>query len=294
MRDLARRLARVDFYVRSSVCQALPGRRRSRFRGAGLELDKITAYELGDDPRWINWSATARTGGTRVLKNSLIEERQLQVVLAVDLSGSMEFGTMRASKREVAAEVAAVIAHVAWRMGDAVGFVGYTSRVERAWPPRRSPRDRFLIPAIILGLRAGGRADGTAVLAHLPRTRSLVFVLSDFQDDPAVLGPAVIAAARRHDVVPVIIEDPRERSLPGGSALVRVRDLETGAHRSIWLGRSSGEAWRRRLERREADLATLFWRAGVEPLRVDPTRDPLLEIATFFLRRRARARCGAG
>lgn len=296
MNDLLRKLARVDFYVCWYVSQLGAGKRPSRFRGAGLEFEKITRYDLGEDPRWINWKATARTGGMRVLKNTLIEERQLQVLLAVDMSASMDFGTTRASKQRVAAEIAAMLAHVAWRMGDSVGFVGYSSKVERYWPPRSSPHYRLLIPATILsgGVQPGGRADFSTVLDRLPSKRSLLFVLSDFQEDLAVLSPALRTAARHHDLVPVIIEDPRERSLPEGTGLIQMRDLETGAYRSLWLNRKSREAWMERLQRRDEELTALFKRAGVDALRVDPTIDPLTKITRLFLRRRRMGRCGSG
>jgi uncharacterized protein (DUF58 family) len=294
--DLLRKLAQVDFYVRWYVSQVEAGQRPSRFRGAGLEFEKISRYDLGEDPRWINWKATARTGGMRVLKNTLIEERPLQVLLAVDVSGSMDFGTARASKRRVAAEIAAAIAHVAWRTGDPVGCLAYTSRVDRYWPPRYSPQYRRLIPdAILRGAdRSGGGTAFSAVLERLPTKRSLLFALSDFQEEVARLEPAVMIAARRHDLVPIVIEDPRERSLPEGPGFVEMRDLETGAYRSVWLSRTNREAWMERLRRRDQELAALFERSGAEVLRVDPTVDSVTEIARFFLRRRRRGRCGHG
>jgi uncharacterized protein (DUF58 family) len=297
MNDLLKKLARVDFYVRWYVSQVGAGSRPSRFRGAGLEFEKITRYDLGEDPRWINWKATARTGGMRVLKNTLIEERQLQVFLAVDLSRSMDFGTTRASKRRVAAEIAAAVAHVAWRAGDPIGFAGYTSEVERYWPPRWfAPEFRLLIPATVLdgSTRSSGAADFSVVLDRLPRKRSLVFALSDFQEDLAVLESAVRTAARHHDLVPVVIEDPHERALPEETGVIRMRDLETGAYRSLWLNRKSREAWREQLRKRAEELTALFRRTGVEALRVDPTMDLPIEIARFFLRRRRIGRCGSG
>lgn len=293
MKDLLRKLARVDFYIRWYVSQVGAGRRPSRFRGAGLEFEKITRYDLGEDPRWINWAATARSGGMRVLKNTLIEERQLQVFLAVDLSTSMDFGTTRTSKRRVAAEIAAVLAHVAWRVGDSVGFAGYTSQVDRHWSPRLSPQYRLLIPATILSSQANpsANADFSTVLGHLPRKRSLLFALSDFHEDPHLLEPAVRTAARHHDLVPVIIEDPRERWLPEGTGVIDMRDLETGAHRRVWLSRKTREAWAERLKKRDEELTALFRRTGAEPVRVSPAMDPLTEMARLFLRRRRMGRC---
>lgn len=296
MNDLLRKLTQVDFYVRWYVSQVGAGQRPSRFRGAGLEFEKITRYDLGEDPRWINWKATARAGGMRVLKNTLIDERPLQVLLAVDVSGSMDFGTARASKRSVAAEMVAAITHVAWRMGDPVGCLAYTSRVDRFWPPRNSPQYRHLIPEAIGrgGARSGGGAAFSAVLERLPTKRSLLFALSDFQEDVARLEPAVMIAARRHDLVPVVIEDPRERSLPEGPGCVEMRDLETGAYRSVWLSRKNREAWMDRRRRRDQALGALFKRSGAEVLRVDATVDSVTEIARFFLRRRRWGRCGRG
>ncbi len=295
MNDLLQKLARVDFYVRWYGAQLGAGGRPSRFRGAGLEFDKITRYDLGEDPRGINWLATARTGGMRVLKNTFVEERQLHVLLAVDLSASMDFGTHRASKRRVAAELAAVVAHVAWRTGDPVGFLGYASKVERSWPVRSRPQYRRLIPATIL--EATGieePADFAAVLGQLPRKRSLLFALSDFQEDLAVLEPAVTAAARHHDLIPVVVQDPRERALPEGPGVIELRDLETGVRRSIWLNHRTREAWAERWRQRDEDLRALFRRSGVEALHVSPTNDPVIEIARLFLRRRRLGRWGRG
>lgn len=288
MKDILQKLADVDFYIRWYVSQAGAGRWPSLFRGAGLEFEKITRYDFGEDPRWINWAATARTGGLQVLKNTLVEEHALQVFLVVDLSASMDFGTRRASKRRVAAEVAAILTHAAWRAGDSVGFAGFTSTVQAYWPPRPSPEYRLRIPAAILGSRPrpGERAELACVLGRLPERRSLLFAVSDFQEDLARLEPVVKTLAFHHDLVPILIEDPRERSLPDGSGVIQVQDLETGARAAIWLDRKIREGWSAAQRRREAALTSLFKRTGVDFLRVDPTTDSLKEIAGFFLRRR--------
>jgi uncharacterized protein (DUF58 family) len=289
--SLVSKLTEVDFFVRWYVSQLRPGRHLSRFRGAGLELDTLAPYEPGDDPRWINWAATARTGGTITLKSTRIEERELSVFLAVDLSASMLFGTQRASKRRITAELAAALAHAAWRMNDPVGFAGYASRVVRAWPPRCSARDRLLIPAIVLGRAGEGCANLAAVVGRLPRRRALVFVLSDFQDDPG-LDRALTVMSRRHDVVPVVVEDPGERCLPNATGLLALRDLETGAERSVWVDGRTRAWWLECERRREDALMAAFRRAGVDSARVDPTGDPLREIVRVFLDRRERLRCG--
>lgn len=290
MKEIIQKLADVDFYIRWYVSQMGAGRWPSLFRGAGLEFEKITRYDLGEDPRWINWAATARTGGLQVLKNTLIEEHPLRVFLAVDLSASMDFGTTRASKRRVAAEIAAALAHSAWRTGDSVGFVGFTSTVQAYWPPRPSPEYRLQIPAAILESRPSPdeRAELACVLGRLPRKRSLLFVLSDFQEDPTGLKPVVRTFAFHHDLVPIVIEDPRERSLPEGSGFIELRDLETGAQRAIWLNRKTREAWSAVQRKREEELTSLFKRAGVDFMQIDSAVDSLREIASFFLRRRMR------
>lgn len=114
---------------------------------------------------------------------------------------------------------------------------------------------------------------------------------ADFQEDPHLLEPAVRTAARHHDLVPVIIEDPRERVLPEGTGVIDLRDLETGADRRIWLTRTTREAWAERLKKRDEELGALFRRAGAEPVRVSPSMDPLTEMARLFLRRRRMGRC---
>jgi uncharacterized protein (DUF58 family) len=184
VKEILSKIAEVDYYVRWYSGQHDLGIWPSRHLGGSSEFETISEYQVGDNPRSINWSATARTGGRRILKNTRLTESNLAVFLLVDLSQSMDFGTVRVTKRRLAAEISAILAHAAWRCGDRVGFVAYGSDVEIQWP-LRNPKDyRLLIPQKVLETRSNeNRGTGLGkALSGLPGKRSLIFRISDFKE----------------------------------------------------------------------------------------------------------------
>ena len=212
MNEILSKIAEVDYYVRWHSSQHDLGIWSSRQIGGTADFEAIAEYQFGDNPRSINWSATARTGFHRILKNTRLTEANLAVFLLVDLSPSMDFGTVRVTKRRLAAELSGVLTHAAWRCGDRVAFVGYGSDVEVEWP-LRNPKDyRLLIPQKILetSVNGNGQAGLSPALLRLPAKRALVFLLSDFQDDLGEIEEALKPVTRRHDVVSIILWDPRE------------------------------------------------------------------------------------
>lgn len=262
--DILRRTRLIELRARRVVEELFAGPYRSVFRGRGVEFDEIRDYAPGDDVRSIDWHATARTG--RVQVKRLVEERHQTLLLAVDISASGDFGSGPRSKRETAAELAAVLALSAAMNNDRVGLLLFSDRVEWHLPPRPGRFHALAVVAAILGHRARGRGTNLRrvleVAGNAFRRRSTLFVISDFLDDG--FGRALRVARRRHDVIALQVEDPLERELPRAGWLV-CEDAETGDLVEVDTGsapvRHAFEV--ARLERAAAQEA-LFRKAGVD------------------------------
>jgi uncharacterized protein (DUF58 family) len=289
MKEILSKIAEVDYYVRWYSSQHDLGIWPSRRVGGAAEFEAISEYELGDNPRSINWAATARTGGHRILKNTRLTESNLGVFLLVDLSPSMDFGTVRVTKRRLAAEISAVLAHAAWRCGDRVGFIGYGSHIEVQWP-LRNPKDyRLLIPQKVLETRseANGHSGLQDAVFRLPAKRSLVFLVSDYQESFEEIERALKSVAVLHDVIPIVLWDPREKILPEKRCITVLKDLETGRRRTLWLGGARGRAaFQKRVEAREQRLRKLFQSLCMDALWVHQETDYIMEISKLFLLRK--------
>jgi uncharacterized protein (DUF58 family) len=290
MEEILKKVSKIDYYINWYTTQVCPGSWFSVYKGGGLEFDKISRYDLGENPRWINWAATARIGGQHILKNTYIEERELYLILVVDLSKSMEFGSERVSKRRLAAEIAATLAYSAWRVGDPIGLIGYTVKIEIHLKPQRQKAYNFLIPQNVLSFQTqhGTQGKVSSVFESLPAKRALVFWLSDFLEELAEIKKALKVMGSRHDVIPVVLHDPRERELPQYRGGLRLRDLETGMERMLWFTKKNRATFHAEAKKREEDLNSLFKQLNLDYLWIDPKTDYLLEITKLFLSRRRR------
>lgn len=289
--ELAARARRLELKARRLVDGRALGAYDSVFRGHGIEFSEVRAYQSGDPFSSIDWKVTARMGKPYVKR--FVEERELTVLLVVDLSSSTEFGTRQRLKRELAFEVAGVLALAAARNNDRVGLLLFTDKVERFVPPLRG-RGRVLCLLYDL-LRFRPEGKGTDLPQALDaanrylKVRSLIFVISDFQGT----GPqrALRAASGRHDVVAIEIHDPAEFELPR-SGLIEVEDPETGVREiadladGVTRGRLRGlaEAEHRRTVR-------AIRRAGIDRVELRTDEPYAAELAAFFgARARARRR----
>jgi uncharacterized protein (DUF58 family) len=273
------RIRRIEIRARRLVANIFLGEYHSVFRGRGIEFSEVRQYEPGDDVRLIDWNVTARMGAPYVKK--YIEERELTVMLVVDLSASSSFTTAGITKRELAAEVAATLAFAAIANGDRVGLLAFSDQVEQYIKPAKSRRHALRIIRELLYRHPQGRgtdiAGALAFLARVMRRRAIVFVLSDFFD--AGYEPELRAAALRHEIVALTLNDARERELPD-VGLLEVEDAESGSRTVIdTSNRRIRAAWSRRAEelrdRRRRTLAAV----GVEevPLSTDASYvEPLL------------------
>jgi uncharacterized protein (DUF58 family) len=284
--DLVRRL---EIRARRLMENRALGAYDAVFRGHGIEFAEVREYEPGDPFNAIDWKVTARTG--RPFVKRFIEERELNVLLAVDVSGSSGFGTRGRTKMDLATEVAALLGLAATRNNDRVGLLLFSDTIEAYLRPRRGrQRLRHMLHELVSHRPTSAGTDlGLALrtAGRVLKTRSLVFLLSDFRDGN--FRPDLTALSRRHDVVGFSLSDPAEESLPA-AGLVEVRDPETGRIGMLDLADSTvrDRLSQIAIERTER-VRKAFRRSGCDQLALQTNRAYAPELAAFFARR-ARAR----
>ena len=255
---MLRRIRQVEIKARILADEALLGTYRSVFRGSGLEFEEVREYEPGDDIRSIDWNVTARMGMPYIKK--FREDRELNILLAVDVSASSWFGSVDQSKRDLAAEVAALLAMTAMRSHDRVGLLRFAEGLQD-WMPSRRGREHLLqvIRELLFAQPRRVRTEMTLAarfLTNITKKRSVVFLISDFLDVALVDDPAVRMLGRKHDVIALVLNDPRELELPN-VGVVALEDAETGNIVHIDTGdrrlreEYASAARRRRTERRQ-------------------------------------------
>ncbi|HEX2162903.1 MAG TPA: DUF58 domain-containing protein [Thermoanaerobaculia bacterium] len=284
-RDLLRKVRRIEIATNRLVDQGVAGEYHSVFKGRGMEFAEVRPYQPGDDVRTLDWNVTARMGAPYVKR--YVEERDLTVFLAVDVSGSLDFGSRAILKRELAAEVAALLAFAAVRNQDRVGAALVSDRLELFLPPRRRRTHVLRLVREVLTGQGSGPTDldaGLASTLSALKRRSVLFVLSDFVETP--YADALKSAAARHDLVVLEIVDPRDETLPAVGPVV-LRDAETGAA-AVVDGRRLADDHAARRRRERAELRRLTRRLGVDHLELRTDRPYLAPLVAFFERRRRR------
>ena len=225
--EILRQVKLIELKTRGLVNSVFTGEYRSVFKGQGMEFSEVREYQPGDEVRSIDWNVTARM--RRPFVKRYIEERELTVMLVVDLSGSERFGTVRRFKSELASELAAVLAMSAVRNNDRVGVLLFTDRIEHVIPPRKGRRHVLRIIRDLLAFEPVGRGTDMVsaidYVAKMLNEHAIVFVVSDFLGDD--ISHPLKLLAQRHDVVAVTVEDPSERDLPD-IGVARLIDPETG------------------------------------------------------------------
>lgn len=286
-REILKQVRRIELSTRGLVNDVLSGEYHSVFKGRGMNFAEVREYQYGDDIRTIDWNVTARNGSPFVKIHE--EERELTVMLVVDLSASGEFGTRGRFKGEVAVEICALLAFSAIKNNDKVGLIIFTDRVEKFVPPRKGRRHVLRVLRELLYHRPEGKGtDIAAALEYLNRVqrkRAVTFLVSDFQDDGFEKPLAV--AGRRHDLVAVRLRDARESELPS-LGIVAMEDPETGARLMVDTSRPS---FRKRFAetvaaRREA-LDRRLRRSRVDVIDIE-TGEPYDRPLMRFFRERAR------
>src|SRR6185369_2445443 len=267
--DLMRKVRRIEIATNRLVDQGVAGDYHSVFKGLGMEFAEVRPYTPGDDIRSIDWNVTARMGHPFVKK--FVEERDLTVFLAVDGSGRLSFGSRAILKRELAAEISALLAFAALRNQDRVGCALVSDRMELFLEPRRRRTHVLRLAREILDRPAHGGTDLDrgldAVLSTLKR-RSVLFFISDFLGPPPVR--ALKAAAARHDLIVVEIGDPRDQEIPAVGPVV-LRDAETGKT-AVVSGRRYARQHAEQRHRERSEFLKLTRKLGVDRLELRTDR----------------------
>jgi uncharacterized protein (DUF58 family) len=288
-RDLARKIRRLEIRTRGRVEDVFGGEYQSAFRGRGIEFAEVRPYQVGDDIRNIDWNVSARMDDTYV--KIYEEEREQTVMLAVDVSGSEDFGSRGGLKREVAAEVCAVMAFSAVQNNDKVGLLLFSDGVEQFVPPRKGRRHVLrLIRELFTSEPDSPGTDLTVGIERVMRMlnrRSVVVVVSDFIDDG--YESALRSLGQRHDAVAAEVVDPREEELPP-VGLVDLTDAETGETVTVDArSRNARRAFARAARERRRRTASILRRAQVGHVRIRTDEDYVEPLIAFFRRRNERA-----
>ncbi|MBQ3026074.1 MAG: DUF58 domain-containing protein [Alistipes sp.] len=256
--DILKRVRKIEIKTRGLSNEIFAGKYHTAFKGRGMSFAEVREYRIGDDVRDIDWNVTARSRKPHIKVYE--EERELTMMLMVDVSGSRMFGTTEYLKKNIITELAAVLAFSASQTGDKVGCIFFSDRVEKFIPPKKGRSHILMIIRELVGFvpESNGTAISEAVryLTGVNKKRCTTFLLSDFMNskrDDEALNDALKIASSRHDIIALKVSDPREKEMPD-VGVVELQDAETG--RKVWVDTSSNAvrdhyaaAWNEREER---------------------------------------------
>ena len=286
-RELVKKLKKIEIFTSRLANDQLAGSYHSVFKGRGMAFSEVRQYQPGDDVRFIDWNVSARMNDTYV--KVFTEEREMTVMLLVDLSASERFGSVDKPKIETVAEVAALLAFSAIKNNDRVGLILFTDRVERYVPPKKGRSHVMRVVTEILNADPDGEGTDLGValdlLGGIGKRRTVAFLISDFIADQYEKPLKVVSA--KHDLIPIQIVDPREDELPD-VGLALIEDLETGELVEVDTSDLDVRAdYAREAQRQRAAREHLFRRLQLDHVTVSTDRDfvrPLTEL--FRLRQR--------
>ena len=290
--DTLRAIRRIELRTRKLVNDSFAGAYHAIFKGRGIAFDSVRPYEPGDDVRDIDWNVTARADAPYIKR--YMEERELTVMLVLDASASSSFGTINRQKRDLAAELGAVLAFTAISNNDRVGLLVFSDQIELFIPPRKS---RNHVLRLIRDLLAAKPAHtGTDIslalrtINTLLRRRAIVFLISDFLASSQEYARDLLVTGRRHDVIAVVVSDPREQSWPD-VGLAGLRDAETGA--ITWIDTGS-QAWRKQFSQQAHRFQRMrdeaLSRAEIDRIDIRVDGDHVQALTAFFQKRAQRVR----
>ena len=286
--ELLKKVRQIEIKTRGLVNHVFSGEYHSVFKGRGMEFSEVREYQYGDDIRSIDWNVSARFNHPFV--KIFEEERELTVMLLVDLSRSENFGTALAMKNEIATEICAVLAFSAIRNNDKVGLILFTDKIEKFIPPKKGKAHILRIVRELLSFEPeGSGTDVKGALQYLNsviKKRSITFVLSDFIDQG--YDAALRIVSKKHDVIAITLRDPREREMPR-IGLVKMKDAESGVER--WVDTNSihiQQAFRYYWQQHEEKLKRLFLSTKVDRIDI-PIQMPYIKpLVDFFKLREQR------
>ena len=287
--DLVKKIKQIQIYTSRMVNASFAGQYESVFKGRGMQFEEVREYTPGDDVRTIDWNVTARTGKPYIKR--FVEERELTLMLLVDMSASGDFGTSGRLKNELAAEFCAVLAFAAIRNNDKVGLIIFTDQVELYIPPKKGTSHVLRLIRELLCFKIADKKTNIPLaldyLAKVIRKRATVFLVSDFIAED--FSRSLSLVNKRHDVIAVSVQDPAELKMPR-VGLIELQDAETG---KMQLIDSSGTAFRTRYERENLhgtdQLAQVFRSISVDRISIETSKPYIHDLVKFFHMRHRRA-----
>jgi len=290
--ELFREIRKIEIVTRSLVNDQLAGQYQSVFKGRGMAFDEVRQYQHGDDVRLIDWNVSARMNEPYI--KMFVEEREMTVMLLVDVSASETFGTTHQTKARLAAKVAATLAFSAIRNNDRVGLVMFTDRIELFVPPKKGRKHVLRVVSEILRFTPKGRGTdldvGLEYLGKVAKRRSAAFLISDFLDEG--WERTLRLAQTKHDLIPVCITDPREEDL-AGMGVILVEDPETGDIRAFdTSSKALRAAYASLYKSRRAAREQLFRKHRIDFVNLSTGDEDMSALVNFFRIRARRAMRG--
>ena len=286
--DLFKKVRKIEIKTRGLSNQIFSGEYHSTFKGRGMAFSEVREYQYGDDIRNIDWNVTARFNHPFV--KIFEEERELTVMLLIDVSGSGFFGTNKQLKQELITEIAAVLSFSAINNNDKVGVIFFSNIIEKFIPPKKGSSHILRIIRELIDFRAENKgtniSEALRYLTNVIKKRSTAFIISDFMDDN--IDKAIQIANHKHDLIAIRVTDERELEIPN-VGLVKMRDSETGNY--SWLDTSSRrirDYFSRTAQQKTAELDMKLNRYGVDMARVYTGKDYVKPLMNLFKKREAR------
>ena len=288
--DLLKRVRQIEIKTRGLSRNIFAGEYHSAFKGRGMAFAEVREYQFGDDIRNIDWNVTARYNHPYI--KVFEEERELTVMLVVDVSGSREFGSSAKIKKNVITEIAAILAFSAIQNNDKIGVIFFSDTIEKFIPPKKGKSHILRIIREMIDFQPEKQGtnipDALRYLTNAIKKKCTAFVISDFIDNHPDLEKAMSVANSKHDVVAIRIFDDREQELPP-IGMVKLKDAETGHY--TWVNtsdRKTRDMYRKYWMNQSERLRTIFTRCGVDSTLVNTREDYVKSLINLFKKREAR------
>ena len=290
--ELMNKIRRIELRTRRMVNDSFAGEYHSIFKGRGMEFNEVRLYQPGDEIRTIDWNVTARTGNAYVKR--YVEERELTVMLVVDMSASEDFGSVNRFKRELAAEITAVLSFAATTNNDKVGLLIFTDQIELFIPPRKGRKHVLRLVRELLAFEPKGKGTDIKLaldtVNQILKRKSILFLVSDFLVEPKGYRKELSMTNKRHDVIAVDLSDPMETGI-ANVGLIAMEDPETG--QVAWVD-TNDKRWRqtfhKRLAAQEEHKKRAFMQTGVDRIDIQTNEDYTVPLTNFFQQRAQRIR----
>lgn len=287
-KELIKQVRQIEIKTKGLVNQVFSGEYHSVFKGRGMEFSEVREYQFGDDIRNIDWNVTARFGHPFI--KIFEEERELTVMLLVDLSGSLIFGTIEKTKQQVAAELSAILAFSAMKNNDKVGLLLFTDKIEKFVPPRKGRKHVLRIIREVLSFEPVGKSTNLKgaleYMNNAIKKKSIVFLLSDFMDSGYEKILKIVG--KKHDLIGVVLNDQREKEIPK-MGIIKFTDAETGRER--WIDTSSKNFQKNLASIRwnyMQKLKSLFTSGRIDNIEINTDENYITPLVRFFRLRESR------